>query len=799
MTNCIHTTPPSLPLDCLEEILGYLTEDRNTLYSCILSTRLFCKLSIPLLWLHPFRVKPTHSKSHTIIQVLLSSLPEVDRQQLIKEGIKLPANLPEPLFEYPKYIQGLDTGHFQMTIYQWMNAYNKFNKLNRSYFIGFMGNIIGNHLFGISRGIKTLILNYDVEYSIESIMNISTYTGIESSLGHLRELKIKTKNAQDIDFSLEIFIITRYATQIRQIIIDTHYIIDELLYQAISSLVSIQKNLCSLKLAERWVDAATPLIYKAIQTQSESLKTLELSEFRNLQALLSLLSNCPNLETLFLTEHFSIPNAQEMFDSINYLPPIHIKHLKAYNILFPKISDFTLMIQTLIQLSSKHLNTIMLQFSDSNIISNIGQYCPQIRFLSLTITFNEFCSLYSTLPFLTSLDYLHLVFAHIEGSIGYTNDPVLPSDESLEKLAKSFPSRLKYLAVYFGIPPYKRTIFDLPHSLSKILCNIKNPLEKLDIYNEMDSRLMRVIVDYATEIGGLKKLGIVEGWTNEEWFEQSKGVIEIIVNVEVNGSPIKFNSTLQWCITETLPGILSEIKIPFPPPLLDQDLLPKIKKGKLPLRTTNPFLLYRTALIKTLFKKGYYEYNMRDISKLASKLWKLEPEYVQREYRSLALKVKKIHREYELDSIQRDTRMDKVDVIRVHRRPRDCVTNTTCPDDTHNLSGLDYYNYPSEIPSFYNPPSLEFHGEIHHISNSHNVSHVNMFNAPYYLNHGTLIMYPIHNLVEPNIEQNQNINYDSSYEQPVGYTVNNQMEPNIEQNIDMFNIIHNFSPDVTKY
>ncbi|CAG8437730.1 7762_t:CDS:1 [Diversispora eburnea] len=545
------TVFPSLPLDCLEEILGYLIDDQNTLYSCILSTRLFCKLSIPLLWFHPFKTKPTNHKSYTIISVLVSSLSKEVKRSLIKEGIKIPSDLSKPLFEYTNYIQGFDTGHFQMAIYKWLNVYNKPNKTNKQpikYFIGFMGNIIGNYIVSVSRGIKFLTLNYDIDYSsqnsversnIENLMNISSYYGIENRLSHLRELKIKTKHSQDIEFSLEIYIITRYAINIKQIIVDTHYIIDDLFYQAISHLISIQKNLNSLRLAERWDDTATPLVYKAIQTQAKSLTTLELSEFRNLQALIHLLGNCSNLETLFLTEHFSIVNAQQMYDSINHLPSIYIKHLKAYNISFPKISDYTLMIQTLIQLANQHLNTIMLQYSDSKIINNIGHFCPQITFLSLTVTFDEFPSLCENLPLLTSLDYLHLVFAHIEGSIGYI-DPILPSNETLEKLAKSFPPNLKYLAIYFGIPPCKRSIFDLPNKLGKILRNIKNPLEKLDIYNEMDLELMDVIIEYATEIGGLKKLGIVDGWRNDNLFEQVKDVIEIIGKAYVFG--IKYES-----------------------------------------------------------------------------------------------------------------------------------------------------------------------------------------------------------------------------------------------------------------
>ncbi|CAG8487913.1 10253_t:CDS:2 [Diversispora eburnea] len=94
-----------------------------------------------------------------------------------------------------------------------------------------------------------------------------------------------------------------------------------------------------------------------------------------------------------------------------------------------------------------------------------------------------------------------------------------------------------------------------------------------------------------------------------------------------------------------------QITIPFPPPLHDKDLIPKLKKGKMPLRTTNQFLLYRTALINTLHSIGYEEYNMRNISKMASELWKLEPNYVQEEYKKLANKVKRIYQDMEIKNI----------------------------------------------------------------------------------------------------------------------------------------------------
>ncbi|RIA97179.1 hypothetical protein C1645_307290 [Glomus cerebriforme] len=84
-------------------------------------------------------------------------------------------------------------------------------------------------------------------------------------------------------------------------------------------------------------------------------------------------------------------------------------------------------------------------------------------------------------------------------------------------------------------------------------------------------------------------------------------------------------------------------KIPFPPPIDESELQPSMKKGKLSVRATNQFLLYRTAVIKTLRENGVQDINMRQISKMASDLWQLEPEFVQQEYKSLALKAKGLH------------------------------------------------------------------------------------------------------------------------------------------------------------
>src|SRR5436305_8956299 len=42
--------PCSLPTDCLNEIFENLDDDKITLHSCLLVSRLWCKISVRILW-----------------------------------------------------------------------------------------------------------------------------------------------------------------------------------------------------------------------------------------------------------------------------------------------------------------------------------------------------------------------------------------------------------------------------------------------------------------------------------------------------------------------------------------------------------------------------------------------------------------------------------------------------------------------------------------------------------------------------------------------------------------------------
>ena len=98
------------------EIIQYFYHDYNTLYSCILVNRLWCRLAIPLLWEDPFSI-PT--KNYSFIYIYLSSLNQYDKAKLREYGIIDDSINSNTLFNYPKFIKYLNTIKIRSFIKRW--------------------------------------------------------------------------------------------------------------------------------------------------------------------------------------------------------------------------------------------------------------------------------------------------------------------------------------------------------------------------------------------------------------------------------------------------------------------------------------------------------------------------------------------------------------------------------------------------------------------------------------------------------------------------------------------------------
>src|ERR1043166_4021802 len=87
-----------LPADCLNEIFEYLDNDKVTLHSCLLVNRLWCEISVRILW-----------SSVWNYDTLITCLPKESKEILYKNGIVASTSISKPpLFNYVAFIRKLD-------------------------------------------------------------------------------------------------------------------------------------------------------------------------------------------------------------------------------------------------------------------------------------------------------------------------------------------------------------------------------------------------------------------------------------------------------------------------------------------------------------------------------------------------------------------------------------------------------------------------------------------------------------------------------------------------------------------
>ncbi|CAG8601979.1 10934_t:CDS:2 [Rhizophagus irregularis] len=91
--------------------------------------------------------------------------------------------------------------------------------------------------------------------------------------------------------------------------------------------------------------------------------------------------------------------------------------------------------------------------------------------------------------------------------------------------------------------------------------------------------------------------------------------------------------------------IPQNILVSLPLKLEADDLLAKPRRGKMPTRPPNNFLIFRTAYTRVLQSKGHWDLRMREVTSNAAAAWKNASKEVREECRKLALVAKKKHEE----------------------------------------------------------------------------------------------------------------------------------------------------------
>ncbi|CAB5199737.1 unnamed protein product [Rhizophagus irregularis] len=191
------------------EVIKYFQNDYSTLYSCLLVNRLWCRLSIPLLWENPFSIR---TRNYNFIEIYLRNLNDDDFNTKLNEykivNNSLPSNL---LFNYPKFLKYLNIYKFILSVNKWLESFKGLIDICMTIFKIFIENEVNLHILEIENlndyyhtcfdNILELILK-NTKF-IHNIRNINLF--IDSASDYAYSSNSSKYNANESQVTCQIF------------------------------------------------------------------------------------------------------------------------------------------------------------------------------------------------------------------------------------------------------------------------------------------------------------------------------------------------------------------------------------------------------------------------------------------------------------------------------------------------------------------------------------------------------------------------------------------------------------------
>src|SRR5438034_5017020 len=132
-----------LPIDCLIKILECLEEDKVALHSCLLVNRLWCKISVKILWreigIFKHKMNKISDRSLKILRILITCLPNESKDLLFKKGVSTSTSK-SPLFDYALFCKAISIPHLMIDDYSYKKRFSEtiidcYRNCYRTYFI----------------------------------------------------------------------------------------------------------------------------------------------------------------------------------------------------------------------------------------------------------------------------------------------------------------------------------------------------------------------------------------------------------------------------------------------------------------------------------------------------------------------------------------------------------------------------------------------------------------------------------------------------------------------------------------
>ncbi|RGB27035.1 hypothetical protein C1646_769634 [Rhizophagus diaphanus] len=227
-----------LPIDCMNQIFEYFTHDSQTLISCLLVNRYWCKATVGIYW-----------KEIRNYKTLIACLPNESKEILNNNGILIPTS--NPLFNYASFCKSLSLGVIICNIERFLEKQMVQNLCDCKVIVSReIFKLLMSQMYSL-KTLKTLVRSIEIPL-------FTSYPGASDCLKNISELQVYSNYNPALFHQL---------SQICQNIRSLEIIIMASVSNGVSDLISAQQNLKHLQLIRE--DYSIEL--RGIQTLAESI------------------------------------------------------------------------------------------------------------------------------------------------------------------------------------------------------------------------------------------------------------------------------------------------------------------------------------------------------------------------------------------------------------------------------------------------------------------------------------------------------------------------------------------------
>jgi hypothetical protein len=491
--------------DCFNNIFEFLEDDNKTLYSCLLVNRLWCKLSVRILWRkNIWDLQYNSIKSTKVLGILISCLPNESKDLLYENKIFIPTPTTKaPLFDYASFCKFISIDEINLMIENFQersdddddddegeeedndedndddsdndNDYDNSNNNNNLILIA--QEIIKMFMRKIPSLKK---LNYYLNSNeINNEILFTKFPGARNCLMNLSELNCNSNIQSEFFYQM-----SKICHNIQSLTIE----FGEKVSNGLNDLIITQKNLKSISLIQcrhnlkDWTDIIPSLI------KHSNTVTKLLLKGENDHRPLTFIKNFINLKDLTITFDYLNATLEDFKDELRYFHFQKLQNLK-FGFGCPK-SDILV---DFIKINGKNLIYLHVNRYDKLLNISIPKLCPNLKFLYTIFIDKE--SLIDVLNGCQLLECIQVMCGHL----------YIKEKDMLETIVKYSPKCFHEIRLY----NYAKSHI-LPKDLDSFFINWSNRIPQksitficLNVFDDLAKRNVKIIEKY-------RKLGVIK-------------------------------------------------------------------------------------------------------------------------------------------------------------------------------------------------------------------------------------------------------------------------------------------------